>query len=159
MSTVMAATLSVMTKAVLLMDLIDTNVISELRKGSAADRGVINFFYHINAKQENCYLSVVTIGELRRGIEMIRHRGDVKQADALQEWFSVISNEYSEHILPIDHEVAAIWADLRVPHHENVLDKFIAATALLHSLKVVTRNVRDFEKTGVPIVSPFSTQH
>jgi predicted nucleic acid-binding protein len=87
---------------------------------------------------------------------MIRHRGDLKQADALQNWFSQIVNQYGDNILPIDHEVAAIWADLRVPNHENILDKFIAATALLHSLQVVTRNVKDFEKTGVPIVNPYS---
>lgn len=138
------------------MYLIDTNIISELRKGDRTNRGVIEFFYNIKANKENCYLSVVTVGELRRGIEMIRHRGDLKQADALQEWYSMIINEYSRYILPIDQDVAALWADLRVPHHENILDKFIAATALLHSLHLVTRNVKDFEKTGVPVINPFS---
>ncbi|MEE9333664.1 MAG: type II toxin-antitoxin system VapC family toxin [Granulosicoccaceae bacterium] len=137
------------------MYLIDTNIISELRKGKQANHGVIEFLYDTKANKQNCYLSVVTIGELRRGIEMIRHRGDVKQADALQKWFLLIANEYSDKILPIDHEVAAIWADLRVPHHENILDKFIAATALLHSLQVVTGNTKDFEKTGVPVVNPY----
>lgn len=139
-----------------LMYLIDTNIISELRKGKQANRGVIEFLYDTKADKQDCYLSVVTIGELRRGIEMIRHRGDVKQADALQKWFLMIANKYSNKIIPIDHEVAAIWADLRVPHHENILDKFIAATALLHSLQVVTRNIKDFEKTGVPVVNPYS---
>jgi len=139
------------------MYLIDTNILSELRKGDRANHGVVSFLYEAKANKQDCYLSVVTIGELRRGIEMIRHRGDVKQADALQEWFLLITNDYRENILPIDHEVAAIWADLRVPHHENILDKFIAATALLHSLHVVTRNVKDFEKTGVPVVNPFSS--
>ncbi|MFK7857150.1 MAG: type II toxin-antitoxin system VapC family toxin [Granulosicoccus sp.] len=143
-------------RVVLLMYLIDTNIISELRKGDRTNRGVIEFFYNIKANKENCYLSVVTVGELRRGIEMIRHRGDLKQADALQEWYSMIINEYSRYILPIDQDVAALWADLRVPHHENILDKFIAATALLHSLHLVTRNVKDFEKTGVPVINPFS---
>jgi len=143
-------------KAALQMYLIDTNIISELRKGSATNRGVLEFFYNATAKDQSCYLSVVTIGELRRGIEMIRHRGDLKQAEALQNWFSQIASQYNEYILPIDHEVAAVWADLRVPNHENILDKFIAATALLHSLQVVTRNVKDFGKTGVPIVNPYS---
>ncbi|MFT5893353.1 MAG: putative nucleic acid-binding protein [bacterium] len=148
--------LRVKMKTALQMYLIDNNIISELRKGDATNRGVLEFFYNATAKDQNCYLSVVTIGELRRGIEIIRHRGDLKQADALLDWFSQIVNQYSDNILPIDHEVAAIWADLRVPNHENFLDKFIAATALLHSLQVVTRNVKDFEKTGVPIVNPYS---
>lgn len=87
---------------------------------------------------------------------MVRHRGDVKQADALQEWFLEITNEYNENILSIDHDVAAICADLRVPNHENVLDKFIAATALLHSLQVVTCNAKDFVKTGVSVVNPYT---
>lgn len=152
----MTVTLRVKMKPALQMYLIDTNIISELRKGNATNRGVLEFFYSATAKDQSCYLSVVTIGELRRGIEMIRHRGDLKQAEALQNWFSQIVDQYSDNILPIDHEVAAIWADLRVPNHENILDKFIAATALLHSLEVVTRNVKDFEKTGVPIVNPFS---
>ena len=152
----MTVTLHVKMKTALQMYLIDTNVISELRKGNATNRGVLEFFYNATAKNQNCYLSVVTIGELRRGIEMIRHRGDLKQAEALQNWFLQIVNQYSDNILAIDHEVAAIWADLRVPNHENILDKFIAATALLHSLHVVTRNVKDFEKTGVPIVNPYS---
>lgn len=150
----MIVTLRVKMKMARQMYLIDTNIISELRKGNATNRGVLEFFYNATAKDQNCYLSVVTIGELRRGIEMIRHRGDLKQAEALQNWFSQIVDQYSDNILPIDHEVATIWADLRVPNHENILDKLIAATALLHSLQVVTRNIKDFEKTGVPIVNP-----
>ena len=138
-----------------LMYLIDTDIISELRKGKQANRGAIEFLYDTKANKRDCYLSVVTIGELRRGMEMVRHRGDIKQADALHKWFLMITNEYSDKILPIDHEVAAIWADLRVPHHENVIDNFIAATALLHSLQVVTRNIKDVEKTGVPVVNPY----
>ena len=137
------------------MYLLDTNIISELRKGDRVNRGVIEFLYNTKANKQDCYLSVVTIGELRRGIEMIRYRGDVKQADVLQKWFILINDQYSNNILPIDHEVATIWADLCVPHHENLLDKFIAATGLLHSLHVVTRNTKDFERTGVLPLNPF----
>lgn len=143
-------------KTAQLMHLIDTNIISELTKGNNANRGVIEFFYNVKATNEKCYLSVVTIGELLRGVGMLRHRNDVKQANALQEWIDSIISEYSDKILPIDDEVAAIWAELRVPHHENILDKFIAATALLHSLQVVTRNTKDFEKTGVRVINPWS---
>lgn len=138
------------------MHLIDTNIISELTKGDKTNRGVVEFFYSVTANRESCYLSVVTIGELRRGVGILRHRNDVKQANALQESFMAIEASYSDHILPIDHEVAAIWANLRVPNQENILDKFIAATALLHSLQVVTRNVKDFTSTGVPVFNPFT---
>lgn len=144
------------TKTVMRMHLIDTNIISELTKGEKTNRGVVEFFYNVNANRESCYLSVVTLGELRRGVGMLRHRNDVKQANALQESFLAIEADYAENILPIDNEVAAIWASLRVPNHENVLDKFIAATALLHSLQVVTRDVKDFAKTGVPVFNPFT---
>lgn len=84
------------------------------------------------------------------------HRNDVKQAKVMRDWFVGIETQYNDKILPIDNEVAAIWADLRVPNHENILDKFIAATALLHSLQMVTRNVKDFEKTGVLFLNPFT---
>jgi|GEM_PF-397636 len=120
------------------MYLVDTNVISELRKGQGADRGVVDFFFAATTNNERCYLSVITVGELRRGIEMIRHRGDVKQANAFSEWYAMIVREYANQILTIDVDVVSIWSDLRVPHYENALDKLIAATALLHSLQVVT---------------------
>ena len=86
---------------------------------------------------------------------MIRHRGDVKQANAFSEWYAMIVREYDNQILTIDVDAVSIWADLRVPHYENALDKLIAATALLHSLQVVTRNIKDFEKTGVKTINPF----
>ena len=137
------------------MYLVDTNVISELRQGQGADRGVVDFFFAATNNNERCYLSVITVGELRRGIEMIRHRGDVKQANAFSEWYAMIVREYANQILTIDVDVVSIWSDLRVPHYENALDKLIAATALLHSLQVVTRNIKDFEKTGVKTINPF----
>lgn len=137
------------------MYLIDTNVVSELRQGQSADRGVVEFVSKASANDERCYLSVVTIGELNRGIAMIRHRGDTKQANTLTDWLDTILNDYNDSILPVDKDVSLIWANLRVPNHENALDKMIAATALSHALTVVSRNTRDFEKTGVPIVNPF----
>jgi len=88
---------------------------------------------------------------------MIRHRGDISQANSLAEWLDAIVVEYNDSILCVDQQVADIWASLRVPHHDNALDKLIAATALSHSLTLVTRNVKDIEKTGVPFVNPFSS--
>lgn len=137
------------------MYLIDTDVISEIRKRERADAGVVAFFRQAVADDTSLYLSAITVGELRRGVEIIRHRGDQDQADTLDQWLGLVLDKYLENILPIDAEVAQIWGRLRVPHPENPLDKQIAATALIHDLTLVTRNVKHFENLGVRLVNPF----
>ena len=97
----------------------------------------------------------MTVGELRRGVELIRHRGDVKQAKLLEKWLSSILDGFQDYILDIDKDTAQVWGKLRVPHHENALDKQIAATALIHDLTLVTRNETHFNGTGVKIINPF----
>ena len=138
------------------MYLIDTDVVSEARKGSRANAGVQQFF--LNAARENMplYLSAVTIGELRQGVEAIRHRGDLVQANLLEGWLNRVSEDYGDSILAFDAETAQVWGRLRVPHSENPLDKQIAATALLNQLTVVTRNTDHYEPTGVPLINPFT---
>lgn len=136
------------------MYLVDTDVISELRKRRDADRGVVAFFKDAAARDLPIYLSAVTIGELRRGVELIRHRGDARQATALEQWLEHLRHDYAESILPFDADAAQIWGRLRVPHPENALDKQIAATALLYDLTVVTRNVRDYAAIGVGLLDP-----
>lgn len=137
------------------MYLVDTDVISEIRKREKADPGVAAFFRQAVADDTALYLSAITIGELRRGVEIIRHRGDGDQADKLDQWLKLVLNEFSENVLPIDAEIAQIWGRLRVPHPENLLDKQIAATALIHDLTLVTRNVKHFANLGVRLVNPF----
>ncbi len=137
------------------MYLIDTNVLSEIRKKKSANIGVTKFFKVAIKNEDRLYLSVITIGELRRGIELIRHRGDIKQANLLENWLNVILNEYKDNILEIDEDVAQLWGKLRSPHHEHALDKQIAATALIHGLTVVTRNEKDFIRTGANVLNPF----
>lgn len=138
------------------MYLIDTNVVSEMRKMEKANPGVRAFFSGLQDDQVPLYLSVITIGELRRGVEKIRHRGDTGQAERLERWLSQVCAEYADSILMFDDEMAQVWGRLRVPSHENALDKQIAATALIYDLTVVTRNVGDFEGTGVRLINPFS---
>jgi len=137
------------------MYLIDTNVISEVRKQSRANRGVINFFKVAEEQELRLFISVITVGELRRGVNIIRHRGDTLQADRLERWLNLLLNEYADNILDFTATEAQVWGQLRVPNYENALDKQIAATALTYGLSVVTRNENDFIGCGVNIVNPF----
>ena len=137
------------------MFLIDTNVISEARKRDKADAGVIEFFDEAAARNEPLYLSVITVGELRRGVELIRHRGDQPQAKLLETWLHNVLAQYADNVLGFDAEAAQVWGRLRVPRPEHEIDKQIAATALVHDLIVVTRNTADFAGTGVTLINPF----
>jgi predicted nucleic acid-binding protein len=101
------------------------------------------------------YLSAVTVGELRRGVELIRYRGDTAQAALLEQWLGGVLQEYADRVLPFDVEAAQVWGRLRVPFPAHELDKQIAATALIHDLTVVTRNVADFEGSTVALFNPF----
>lgn len=138
------------------MYLVDTDVISEARKGERANAGVRAFFRNAARDNATLYLSVITVGEMRQGVEIVRHRGDKAQADRLERWLDRVTSDYTDAILPFDEEAAQIWGRLRVPNPENPLDKQIAATALIYDLIVVTRNSAHYESTGVRLVNPFA---
>jgi len=138
------------------MYLIDTDVISELRKGAKANANVKRFFSSVAENDEALYLSAITIGELRRGVEIIRHRKDRSQAKRLESWLQAILRDYGEHILEFGTEEAQVWGRLRVPHPENAIDKQIAAIALTHDLTIVTRNADHFETLGLRVLNPFN---
>ncbi len=137
------------------MYLLDTNVISEHRKKHRANPGVKRFFEQCVSKDFPVYISVITLGELRRGVEIIRHRGDSPQAESLETWLQSVLDEYADNILEFTTDEAHVWGRLRVPNYENALDKQIAATALTHGLTLVTRNADDFTSTGVTVLNPF----
>ncbi len=138
------------------MYLVDTDVVSEARKRTRANSGVRRFFAAAQAKGDALYLSVITVGEIRRGVETIRHRGDNRQAERLETWLSTVLNDFGDHILDFSYDEAEVWGRLRVPHPENAIDKQIAATALTHGLTLVTRNTAHFSGLGASLVNPFT---
>ena len=136
------------------MYLIDTNVISEARKGQKANAGVRNFLQ--NTDPLDLYLTVQTIGEIRCGLENIRHRGDLTQALKLEQWLTNVLSNYADRILEFDTDCAQVWGRLMSPHPQHPVDKQIAAIALINNLTVVTRNVTDFEGiSGLTLLNPF----
>jgi len=135
------------------MYILDTNVISELRKGSKAQRSVRVWAQSLPAA--NLYLSVVSILELEIGTLLVQRR-DQKQGAVLRAWIDAhVLPSFSGRILAIDTVVAQRCAALHVPNPRSDRDALIAATALVHGMTVVTRNVSHFQATGVTVLNPW----
>lgn len=132
--------------------LLDTNVISELRKGKRAERSVAEWFDGL-ADQE-VYLSVLTIGEIRRGVESVRRR-DPDSAAALDSWLARLTEAHRDRILEVDRAIAEEWGRMNVPDPLPVVDGLLAATARVVGLTLVTRNITDVKATGVELLDPF----
>ena len=133
--------------------LLDTNVLSELRKEGRGDAGVRQWFER--AAPEELFISVLVLGEIRKGIERIRPR-DQRSALALEKWLRSITTEFTDRLLPVDERVADRWGRLGLSQPVPVLDALLAATALVHDLTVVTRDEDGFRNTGARVLSPFS---
>jgi toxin FitB len=133
--------------------LLDTNVISELRKGERADSKVLAWFADL--ADEEVFLSVLTIGEVRRGIESVRRR-DPDSAAALDRWLALLREAHEDRILPIDRAIAEEWGRMNVPNPLPVIDGLLAATARVRGLTLVTCNLADVEGTAVVLLNPFA---
>jgi toxin FitB len=134
--------------------LLDTNVISETRR-IRPDNGVIAFLSLADAA--GLFLSVLTLGELRKGVEAKR-RADPAAAGQLGAWVDGIETTFADRVVPIDAETARHWGELSAGRSLPVIDTLIAATAISRGLILVTRNTRDVEATGVPLVDPWQTR-
>jgi predicted nucleic acid-binding protein len=132
--------------------LLDTNVVSEGRR-KVPDPNVLSFVGSISPSDS--FVSVLTIGELRKGVQM-RRKTDPVGADRLQSWLDDVTTDFGERILPIDLAVAKVWGELSAVRLRPVVDALIAATAIVRNLTLVTRNVRDLADTGAACINPWA---
>jgi len=126
--------------------------LSELRKGRRCNPHLAAWFETIS--EDNIFLSVLTIGELRRGIENI-HRRDARSAASLNNWLRETIENFHDRILPIDQDIAQEWGRMNVPNPLPVIDGLLAATAKVRGLILVTRNIKDIARSGVSVLNPF----
>jgi predicted nucleic acid-binding protein len=132
--------------------LLDTNVVSELRR-NAPHANVLA--WHQKHRGAVIFISVLVVGEIRQGIERARPR-DARQAQALERWLEGLLSTYGDRVLPITVEIAEEWGRMNVPPSPPpIIDGLLAATARTHRLTLVTRNLSDFARTGVNVVNPF----
>lgn len=139
------------------MFVLDTNIVSELRKAKAgkADRGVVTWASGVPA--EDLFVSVITILELETGVLLVQRR-DPKQGALIRAWLDQhVLPAFSGRVLSVDTDVAQRCAALHVPDPRSERDTLIAATAMVHNMTVVTRNVADFQPIGVPLLNPWDT--
>lgn len=137
------------------MYLIDTNVISELRK-RRPNQGVLDFFQQVDAANEPCYISVITLGEIKKGIAMLVYRGGTVQSQQIQQWYDHDLQTVVSNVLAFDSACAQVWGELLARNPHNPIDKQLAATALLYDLTLITRNVKHVANTSVKIIDPFN---
>ena len=131
------------------MYLLDTNIISDAYKRREKPANWLS-----SIDPASAYLSVITVGEIERGVAKLR-RQESQDASKLAVWLKGLRQSYSARILPVTEEVALIWGDLSAGRSRSEADGLIAATALQHDLILVTRNVADFQDTGVTVLNPW----
>ena len=139
------------------MYLLDTNVVSQLAKRQP-DAGVMAFIKEAKDSESSLYLSVLTIGEINKGIAKLTRYGDHQQADSIRQWREQLTIDFADSLLPLDVDTAEIWGEvLAATDDTNAIDKLIAATALQYGLTLVTRNIDHVIDTGAKCANPFIT--
>ena len=131
------------------MYLVDTNVLSEARRGRAEARDWLR-----SVAPDQVFLSVVTLGEIMKGVSL-KTRSDAAAAVVLHRWLEQLRTDHSRRILPVTDEVAIEWGRIAAIRPRNMADALIAATAIAHRKTLVTRNVADFEDLGLPLINPW----
>ena len=132
--------------------LIDTNIISEVRKGDQCNRNVAAWYASLDDAE--IYLSVLVLGEIRKGIERARSR-DPTRARALERWLSTLSGSFSDRVLPVDQLVAEEWGRMSAQRSVPSIDGLLAATAKVHRMTLATRNLSDVAGLGAHVFNPF----
>jgi predicted nucleic acid-binding protein len=134
--------------------LIDTNVLSEVRKGPQRAQPEV-YQWWLGMRDQELFLSVMVLGEIRKGIDRLKPR-DLAQAVALERWLDEVKRSFRERILEVSLSVAERWGQFQTVRSLPEIDALLAATALEHDLTLVTRNEADFEGLGIRILNPFS---
>jgi len=135
--------------------LLDTNVVTEIRKRSAN----VNVVAWVNSVPEHSlFLSVLVVGEIRQGIERLQRR-DPAQAAVFRDWLTTLLSTYKDRIVAVTVEIADEWGRLNAPDPLPIIDGLLAATAKVHGWTLVTRNTADVTRTGVALLNPFQVQN
>ena len=132
--------------------LIDTNIVSELRKGARCDPGVATWWAGV--AEEDLWLSALVLGEIRKGVELARRR-DPRKAAALEAWLGEVVAGFGDRVLPVDTAAAEEWGRMNAIRPAPVIDALLAATARANGLTLVTRNTADVAGLGADVLNPF----
>lgn len=132
--------------------LLDTNIVSELRH-ARPDPGLLNWFD--TTAEDELLISVLTVGEIRYGVERIRRQGDDQLAGRLDEWLATMQESFGGRIFPVDTATAEAWGRIRAIRPVPVVDGLLAASCIAHELTLVTRNERDVADLGAAVHNPF----
>ena len=137
------------------MFLLDTNLVSELRRGELRNAGVSDWYDGI-VDSAHLYTSALVIGEIRKGIEIVRLRNDRLQAEILTIWLETLYEFFGERILPVDAAVADAWGEMFSIRNVPIVDGLLVATAKVHNLTLVTRNIAQVQGLGADLLNPFT---
>ena len=133
--------------------LADTNIISEIRKGNRCDEIVERWYSQV--READIFISVIALGEIRKGVEQLRQRGDSAQVATLDRWLTELNDRFSDRTLPITSTISDTWGRIGAIRPVPIADGLMAATAIQHDMTLATRNLRNVEGLGARVINPF----